>query len=204
MPQLGAPEVLDSLRADLKALLGRRRLEVVLLCDGAQELVDLLDCAFNEDSLGVRVHRLVDFWHVAEKLGAAATVLFGAAASGVLQRWKALLLNCERAPAHILKELYASGKREVRVGKERPVHAAVDLTLAPLVIVGPPVSRNPTPVVDTSTLLAITGHRSPRTRHRPSSGRPRSRSDHHRSPGKPARADKNRCLGTQSKTPPRT
>ncbi|MBE2253572.1 MAG: ISKra4 family transposase, partial [Myxococcus sp.] len=66
MPQLGAPEVLDSLRADLKALLGRRRLEVVLLCDGAQELVDLLDGAFNEDSLGVRVHRLVDFWHVAE------------------------------------------------------------------------------------------------------------------------------------------
>lgn len=125
MPELGAPEVLDSLRSDLKALLGRRPLEVVLLCDGAQELVDLLDGTFNEETLGVRVHRLVDFWHVAEKLGAAATVLFGAAASGVLHRWKALLLNCERARVRILNELYASGKREVRVGKERPVHAAI-------------------------------------------------------------------------------
>ncbi|MCC6337487.1 MAG: ISKra4 family transposase [Myxococcales bacterium] len=125
MPELGAAEVLDSMRADLKVLLGRRPLEVVLLCDGAQELVDLLDNTFNQASLGVRVHRLVDFWHVAEKLGAAATIVFGAAASGALHRWKALLLNCKSARTRILNELHGSGKREVRVGNERPVHAAI-------------------------------------------------------------------------------
>jgi hypothetical protein len=125
MPALGAKELLDSMLADTRVLLTKRKLEVVLLCDGAKELVDLLDGVFNTDSLGCIAHRLVDFWHVAEKLGAAASVIFGARSSAVIQRWKALLLNSEGAKNHILRELDASGMRDVRIGDECPVHAAI-------------------------------------------------------------------------------
>jgi hypothetical protein len=125
MPALGAKELLDSMLADTRVLLTKRKLEVVLLCDGAKELVDLLDGTFNTDSLGCTPHRLVDFWHVAEKLGAAASVIFGARSSAVVDRWKALLLNSEGAKNHILRELDASGMREVRVGDECPVRAAI-------------------------------------------------------------------------------
>jgi hypothetical protein len=126
MPGLGASELVDSMMSDVKVLLRKRPgLKVALLCDGAKELVDLLDRTFNRESLGVEVTRLVDFWHVAEKLGAAAVVIFGAQASGVLHRWKALLLNSDGARGRILGELYSSGKRNVRVGDERPVQAAI-------------------------------------------------------------------------------
>lgn len=125
MPGIGAAELLDSMLADTKVLLRKRKLEVVLLCDGAKELVDMLDKVFNKDSLGCEVHRLVDFWHVTEKLGTAASVIFGTASSTVLQRWKALLLNSAGAKSHILRELDASGLRDVRVGDECPVHAAI-------------------------------------------------------------------------------
>jgi hypothetical protein len=126
MPGLGASELLDSMLSDLKVLLKKRRgMKVVLLCDGAKELVDLLDSAFNSESLGIDVVRLVDFWHVAEKLGAAATIIFAAGASAVLHRWKALLLNSDNARGRILRELYDSGKQHVRVGDECPVQAAI-------------------------------------------------------------------------------
>src|SRR5439155_14732207 len=117
MPGLGASELLDSMLSDAKVLLKKRRgMKVVLLCDGAKELVDLLDSAFNRESLGIDVVRLVDFWHVAEKLGTAATVVFGTGAGVVLHRWKALLLNSHSARGRILRELYDSGKQHVRIG----------------------------------------------------------------------------------------
>ena len=126
MPGLGASELVDSMLSDVKVLLRKRpHLKVVLLCDGAKELRDLLDGAFNRESLGVDVTRLVDFWHVAEKLGAAAVVMFGAQVSTALHRWKALLLNSESARGRILGELYDSGKRYVRIGDECPVQAAI-------------------------------------------------------------------------------
>jgi hypothetical protein len=100
-------------------------LKVVLLCDGAKELVELLNRAFDYSGLGIEVWRLVDFWHVAEKLGAAASVIFGAAASTALGRWKGLLLNSDTAHSRILRELHASGKQHVRVGDEVPVRAAI-------------------------------------------------------------------------------
>lgn len=125
MPGLGAVELLDSMLADARALLAKRGLELVLLCDGAQELVDALDRVFNEASLGILPHRLVDFWHVAEKLGAAAAVIASQGRHELVSRWKALLLNSESAASRILTELRASGLRELRVGDERPVHAAI-------------------------------------------------------------------------------
>lgn len=126
MPDLGASELMESLLSDAKVLLEQRPdLRVVLLCDGASELVDLLDAAFNRLSVGLTPHRLVDFWHVVEKLGAAANLIHGAGSGAVVQRWKALLLNSKTARGRILNELFASEKRQVRVGDERPVHAAI-------------------------------------------------------------------------------
>jgi hypothetical protein len=126
MPGLGGDDLVDSLLADAKVLLRKRRsLAVVLLCDGAQEMVDLLDKPFNQDTLGVDVQRLVDFWHVFEKLGEAATVIHGTAASGVVDRWKGLLLNSFTARTRILSELLSSGRQDFAVGQERPVHAAI-------------------------------------------------------------------------------
>lgn len=126
MPGLGAKDLLHSMQADAQVLLEKRSsLKVVLLCDGAQELVQLLDRNFDYRGLGIGVTRLVDFWHVTEKLGAAATAIFGTAASAVIQRWKALLLNSENAHSRILRELDTSGKQHVRVGEEFPVRAAI-------------------------------------------------------------------------------
>ena len=70
MPELGGDDLLTGMAADVVALMKKRPgLAVVLLCDGAQEMVDLLDNHLNRDSLGVEVHRLVDFWHVPRKIG---------------------------------------------------------------------------------------------------------------------------------------
>jgi len=114
--------------ADVKELLRRRPgLRATLLCDGAVELEDALDRVFNETSLGIEVHRGIDFWHVIEKLGAAARVMHGLRAGPIIARWKLLLRNSGNARGRILNELYASGKRDVRTGidNDRPVHNAI-------------------------------------------------------------------------------
>ena len=117
MPELGGDDLLTGMAADVVALLKKRRgLAVVLLCDGAQEMVDLLDNHLNRDSLGVEVHRLVDFWHVVEKLGEAATFIHGDAGSAVIDRWKGLLLNSASAATRILNELHNSGLSEATPG----------------------------------------------------------------------------------------
>jgi hypothetical protein len=128
MPQVGAKELCARFADDVDALRTQRPdLELVLLSDGAREMVDLLDNTFNPSTLkGYKPHRLVDFWHAVEKLGKAAAVVYGPEKShAVLHRWKALLLNNTNARRRILLELYWSGCKEVRVGTERPVRAAL-------------------------------------------------------------------------------
>lgn len=125
MPGLGCGDLLGRMLADVQALLAKKRMKLALLSDGAKELVDALDAVFNRKSVGVPVHRLIDFWHVVEKLGEAARVIHGTGAAAVVQRWKLLLLNSKTATGRILDELHASGMREVRVGDEAPVHAAI-------------------------------------------------------------------------------
>lgn len=126
MPELGGDDLLIGMAADVVALLKKRPgCAVVLLCDGAQEMVDLLDNHLNRDSLGVEVHRLVDFWHVVEKLGEAATFIHGDAGSAVLDRWKGLLLNSASAATRILNELHNSGLSETAHGPIKPVGAGV-------------------------------------------------------------------------------
>ena len=110
----------------LRFLAKRPRLRVLVLCDGSPEMWNLLDHEIDEEGLGRRlVRRLIDFWHVMEKLSAAAKVVFGAEAPRQLARWKVALLNRSAARAQILAELRDSDTEHVRVGEETPVHDAI-------------------------------------------------------------------------------
>ena len=72
------------------------------------------------------MRQLVDLWHLLEKLGSAARLLYGEAhGPAVLQGWRLRLLNRTSSVAEILQELYASGKAQLRVGTSRPVHEAI-------------------------------------------------------------------------------
>lgn len=97
-------------------------LPIVVLCDGAHELWNLLEPHFE----GIAdVTSTVDFWHLTEKLAAAATVTSPGNEAATIAAWKIALLNRCRAPEEILAELRASGKENVLVGKTAPVHAAI-------------------------------------------------------------------------------
>jgi hypothetical protein len=127
VPSVEPLELCDRLLADAVAILEQRPdLKVVLLSDGAPELRTLLRSALDEATLGTRVYELLDFWHLLEKLGAAAQVLYGdASASDILARWRLDLLNRNAAPDDIVTTLTRSGRRYVRIGPQRPVHEAI-------------------------------------------------------------------------------
>ena len=72
------------------------------------------------------MYEVLDFWHLLEKLAAAAQVLYGdVQASDVLARWRLDLLNRNATPDDIVTTLTQSGRRYVRVGPQRPVHEAI-------------------------------------------------------------------------------
>jgi hypothetical protein len=111
--------------SDVLALLSKHpELSVTALADGAAENWKLLEAELDEQSFG-KVHFLIDFWHLLEKLAAAGNVLYGEHAKTELRRWKLRLLNSNAAAQEILEELRASGKEHVHVGKDRPVHDAM-------------------------------------------------------------------------------
>jgi len=126
MPASGAEALVTSLASDVVALREQRPdLDIMKLCDGAAEMWGLLDTEFDEETFGP-THSLIDFWHLIEKLSAAASVIYGDDdARAVTKRWKLRLLNCNAAATEILDELTASGKEHIRVGKDRPVHDAM-------------------------------------------------------------------------------
>jgi hypothetical protein len=126
VPDEGKDQLIDGLGSDCLSFLRQNgRLKVVILTDGAPELIDGLDATVNRETLGVDVVRLVDFWHVTEKLGTAARAIHGDGGPKVLDRWKALLLNSEGAVARIRGELEAAASAEARNAADRPVHAAL-------------------------------------------------------------------------------
>ena len=86
---------------------------------------NLLAAYVNETALGTPVTRLVDFHHLIEKLGVAARVIYGSAASPIIERWRLALLNRSSAPEKILAELTASGCENIRIQSETPVRAAI-------------------------------------------------------------------------------
>lgn len=123
MPKSDAKELSESLAGDVAALLAQRpNLKVCILTDGAPELHALLDTALAAALPGVATYRLVDFWHLIEKLGQAAALIHGEAGGRhVLARWKLSLLNSRHAVGHIIEALQASGRCEARIGDSRPV-----------------------------------------------------------------------------------
>ena len=99
---------------------------VVLLCDGAKELWNLLKKEFDSASVGQPVHCLVDLWHLLEKLGSASRMLYGEVeGAATLGRWRLCLLNDTDAVDKILQTLRDSGKEYVYQGESRPVHEAI-------------------------------------------------------------------------------
>ena len=120
-------QLLESIQGDVKALLARRRdLKVTAIADGAKDVIELLDTRLSDASVNTSVMRLVDFWHVIEKLGKAATAMLDATEGPQrLGRWKLLLLNDERAPQRILRELTDSGLEWKKVGDTTPIHDAI-------------------------------------------------------------------------------
>jgi hypothetical protein len=114
----------DRLVADVATLVSKRQdLKLQLLCDGAPEMWNLLEEGFTEARFGGEIHRLVDLYHLTEKLGAAARII-EADSVALLKRWKLMLLNQSRAAKNILGELIDSGRDE-GPGEGHPIHAAI-------------------------------------------------------------------------------
>jgi hypothetical protein len=127
MPRGEVAGLCRTLAADVGTVLRKQpALAVILLADGAPELWGLLGGSLNRETLGVPVHQLIDLWHLLEKLGSAARLIYGEAhGNGVLQGWRLRLLNRSGSSTEILQELYNSGKAELVVGTSRPVHEAI-------------------------------------------------------------------------------
>ena len=127
MPKGDAQNLCAGLGADVAALLAKQpELKVAALCDGAAEMWNLLAEPISEKALGIEVHKLVDLWHLLEKLGRAATVIHGSgSAEGVVKGWRLRLLNSSQAAGEILGQLKQSGREGVQVGEARPVHEAI-------------------------------------------------------------------------------
>jgi hypothetical protein len=124
MPEDGGASLLHGIAGDVNELVAKLpRLRVALLSDGAHDLVEML-----ATEVGGRLDRdavqVVDFWHLAEKLAAAAPLL-GPDPDRRVARWRLRLLNVEHAAIDILHELRASRRDHVRVGETRPVHEAI-------------------------------------------------------------------------------
>jgi hypothetical protein len=98
------------------------------LADGAPEMWNLLEAKFPECVFG-RVHRRIDFWHVIEKLAAAAKAIGKDDSSrrAMLWQWRRLLRRRTDAAATILTELLACRRQreEPNVDGRRPIHEAI-------------------------------------------------------------------------------
>jgi hypothetical protein len=124
MPDDGVESLLHGVAGDVIELLAKcPRLKIALLSDGAHELVEHL-----ATHVAARIDRDVvqgvDFWHVVEKLAAAAQVIDRDPVR-CLARWRMRLLNIEHAASGILRELRDSELEHVLVGETRPVHDAI-------------------------------------------------------------------------------
>ena len=127
MPEDGPDDMLYGMQQDVLGLRARKRLPLSLLADGASEMWELLDQSFNAQTTGVEPQRRVDFYHLIEKLAAAANMLGQSEddAEKLLKRWRATVLNIEGASECILGDLKRSGREHAVVAGEQPVHQAI-------------------------------------------------------------------------------
>jgi len=117
----------ETLASDTLALVQRcRRLTVVTLGDGGEDVQRLLAKHVDEQTFRRAIRRLIDFWHLVEKLGEALKLIEAVEQSRRerLAEWRRRLCLRRSAPRTILEELRASGK-DGAGGKECPVHAAI-------------------------------------------------------------------------------
>lgn len=100
-------------------------LKLVLLADGAQEMWNLLEGSFPENVFGKRA-RLVDFWHLMEKLAPAAKLIYGENQGiATFHRWKNILRKRKSSADEILGELQRSGCELKIKDSKQPVHEAI-------------------------------------------------------------------------------
>jgi hypothetical protein len=107
---------------DVETLLTKRPdLVLIALSDGAPEMCSILSTDYPD------APRLVDFYHVIEKLSAAARAYFEDAekASKVVSRWKLRLLNDDEAIDQIGWQIASWNAAHIRVGDTTPVHNAL-------------------------------------------------------------------------------
>ncbi len=127
MPSYDPQLLCNSMANDVQQLRERMPdLRMSLLADGAPEMWNLLDANFPESVFGP-VHRTIDFWHVIEKLAAAAKVMRNKAgkAKALVRRWRKKLRRRKNAAQAILAQLLRSGCEDVVVDGGRPVHEAI-------------------------------------------------------------------------------
>lgn len=127
MPGCDVGNLCNMLANDVVTLREKRPdLLIMLLADGAPEMWNLLEANFPVSVFG-KMHRCVDFWHVIEKLAAAAKVLAKDhdEARAMVWSWRHLLRRRKDAADMIRAELVASGREEVMVDGGRPVHDAL-------------------------------------------------------------------------------
>jgi len=127
MPYEDGEQLAEALASDALALVQRcRRLQVVTLGDGADDIQTLLAKHIDDETFCRAIRRLIDFWHVVEKLGEALALIESDEATRRerLAEWRRRLCVRRTAPSTILEELRASGK-DGAGGKECPVHAAI-------------------------------------------------------------------------------
>lgn len=128
MPYEDGESLAEAIASDALVLKKRRPdLAVVTLGDGGADVQGLLERHVDDESFGCRVYRLIDFWHVVEKLAAAASLIAPSEAANkeLLAEWRRRLCLRRDAPSTILAELHASGREHVVVGKDKPVHNAI-------------------------------------------------------------------------------
>lgn len=125
MPNADIDALVEGLFGDTFTLRRKRPdLKVILLCDGAPEMWNLLAQAFSEERLGCSFSRLLDLHHLTEKLGKAARLISNEP-SALVDRWKLRLLNDTKAHEKILRDLKDSGLEHARHGDAQPVHDAI-------------------------------------------------------------------------------
>lgn len=127
MPYEDGEALAETVASDALALVQRcRRLKVVTLGDGAEDVQKLLEKHVDEATFRRPIRRLIDFWHVIEKLGEALVLIERdePARKVRLGEWRRRLCVRRSAPKTILDELRASGLENTG-GKECPVHAAI-------------------------------------------------------------------------------
>jgi hypothetical protein len=127
MPKDDVRGLCRGLARDVTAMRALRPdLKVAYLTDGATEFETLYEQHLTA-ALGPDVVSLVDFWHAAEYLGAAARLfeIKRKAKPGQFRRWRHALKHDDGAAARMVEQLEQSGLEKVMLDGVRPVEAAI-------------------------------------------------------------------------------